>query len=139
MRQLEVRLQAAVLVGLSSATVEIAAQVGSDEEAIELMNDSPFGLTASIWTTDYAKAVEIGDRCARWHPRAACGVSHHHSLLLSIAFCSFPCPDFSSPLALVQDRDGDMVLQQVRLMASPITSRSYPLALRTWKLQENWA
>ena len=25
-------------------------QVASDEEAIKLMNDSPYGLTASIWT-----------------------------------------------------------------------------------------
>ena len=25
-------------------------QVASDEEAIRLMNDSPYGLTASIWT-----------------------------------------------------------------------------------------
>ena len=37
-------------------TVEVAArviksrQVVSDEEAIELMNDSPYGLTASVWT-----------------------------------------------------------------------------------------
>ena len=27
-------------------------KVRDDEEAIELMNDSPYGLTASIWTTD---------------------------------------------------------------------------------------
>ncbi|GJJ09484.1 hypothetical protein Clacol_003707 [Clathrus columnatus] len=26
-------------------------KVSSDDEAIELMNDSPYGLTASIWTT----------------------------------------------------------------------------------------
>lgn len=25
-------------------------QVSSDEEAIRLMNDSPYGLTASVWT-----------------------------------------------------------------------------------------
>ena len=25
-------------------------QVSSDEEAIKLMNDSPYGLTASVWT-----------------------------------------------------------------------------------------
>ena len=37
-------------------TVEVAArviksrQVVSDEEAIKLMNDSPYGLTASVWT-----------------------------------------------------------------------------------------
>lgn len=32
------------------------------EEGIALVNDSPFGLTASIWTSDEAKAVEIGDK-----------------------------------------------------------------------------
>lgn len=37
-------------------------KVASDEQAIELMNDSPFGLTASIWTADEEAAVRIGDR-----------------------------------------------------------------------------
>jgi len=37
-------------------------KVRSDDEAITLMNDSEFGLTASIWTTDEAAAVSIGDR-----------------------------------------------------------------------------
>ena len=37
-------------------------KVQSDDEAIALMNDSDFGLTASIWTTDEAAAVSIGDR-----------------------------------------------------------------------------
>ncbi len=35
-------------------------KVSGDEEAISLMNDSPFGLTASIWTSDAAAAREIG-------------------------------------------------------------------------------
>jgi acyl-CoA reductase-like NAD-dependent aldehyde dehydrogenase len=34
----------------------------SDEEAIRMMNDSPYGLTASIWTEDPEKAVFIGDK-----------------------------------------------------------------------------
>ena len=34
----------------------------SDDRAIELMNDSPFGLTASVWTTDEEAAIRIGDR-----------------------------------------------------------------------------
>lgn len=34
--------------------------VKDDAEAIRLMNDSPYGLTASIWTTDYDTAAEIG-------------------------------------------------------------------------------
>jgi acyl-CoA reductase-like NAD-dependent aldehyde dehydrogenase len=36
--------------------------VESDEQAIQLMNDSRYGLTASIWTTDPEAAVRIGDR-----------------------------------------------------------------------------
>jgi acyl-CoA reductase-like NAD-dependent aldehyde dehydrogenase len=36
--------------------------VESDEQAIELMNDSRYGLTASIWTTDRDAALAIGDR-----------------------------------------------------------------------------
>jgi acyl-CoA reductase-like NAD-dependent aldehyde dehydrogenase len=35
--------------------------VRDDAEAIELMNDSPFGLTASIWTRDEARAAKVGD------------------------------------------------------------------------------
>lgn len=37
-------------------------KVSSDEEAISLMNDSDFGLTASIWTRDEDAALAIGDR-----------------------------------------------------------------------------
>ena len=37
-------------------------KVRNDEEAIALMNDSPYGLTASIWTGDTDRAVAIGDR-----------------------------------------------------------------------------
>jgi acyl-CoA reductase-like NAD-dependent aldehyde dehydrogenase len=36
--------------------------VSSDEEAIALMNDSEFGLTASLWTADVARAQAVGDR-----------------------------------------------------------------------------
>lgn len=35
-------------------------KVSGDEEAIALMNDSQFGLTASIWTADTDRADEIG-------------------------------------------------------------------------------
>ena len=37
-------------------------KVSSDEEAISLMNDSDFGLTASLWTNDIDAAAEIGRR-----------------------------------------------------------------------------
>jgi acyl-CoA reductase-like NAD-dependent aldehyde dehydrogenase len=37
-------------------------KVASDEEAIGLMNDSEFGLTAAIWTSDAEAALAIGDR-----------------------------------------------------------------------------
>jgi acyl-CoA reductase-like NAD-dependent aldehyde dehydrogenase len=36
--------------------------VASDEQAIELMNDSRYGLTASIWTQDADAALRIGEQ-----------------------------------------------------------------------------
>ena len=36
-------------------------KVSSDAEAIRLMNDSEFGLTASIWTRDLDRAARVGD------------------------------------------------------------------------------
>jgi acyl-CoA reductase-like NAD-dependent aldehyde dehydrogenase len=37
-------------------------RVSSDAEAVALMNDSPFGLTAAIWTADEDAALAIGDQ-----------------------------------------------------------------------------
>ena len=37
-------------------------KVADDEEAITLMNDSPYGLTASVWTEDLDTAARIGAR-----------------------------------------------------------------------------
>jgi acyl-CoA reductase-like NAD-dependent aldehyde dehydrogenase len=36
--------------------------VASDEEAIRLMNDNAFGLTAAIWTSDEKAAIRIGEQ-----------------------------------------------------------------------------
>ncbi|MGH8254437.1 MAG: aldehyde dehydrogenase family protein [Steroidobacteraceae bacterium] len=38
------------------------AKVKSDAEAVALMNDSAFGLTAAVWTRDEAAALAIGDQ-----------------------------------------------------------------------------
>lgn len=37
-------------------------KVADDAEAIRLMNDSPYGLTASVWTQDYDTAAAIGQQ-----------------------------------------------------------------------------
>ncbi len=39
-------------------------KVATDDEAVALMNDSEFGLTASIWTSDETAALDIGERIA---------------------------------------------------------------------------
>ncbi len=36
--------------------------VESDDEALHWMNDSPYGLTASIWTDDIEAAIKLGDQ-----------------------------------------------------------------------------
>ena len=54
--------QMAVMTEESFGPVAGIMKVSGDDEAVTLMNDSAFGLTASIWTRDEAAAVEIGDR-----------------------------------------------------------------------------
>jgi acyl-CoA reductase-like NAD-dependent aldehyde dehydrogenase len=51
-----------VMVDESFGPVVGIMKVRSDEEAIGLMNDSPYGLTASIWTSNTQAAERIGDQ-----------------------------------------------------------------------------
>jgi acyl-CoA reductase-like NAD-dependent aldehyde dehydrogenase len=37
-------------------------RVGSDDEAVRWMNDSRYGLTASVWTSDEEAAIRIGEQ-----------------------------------------------------------------------------
>jgi acyl-CoA reductase-like NAD-dependent aldehyde dehydrogenase len=37
-------------------------KVGSDEEAVRLMNDSEYGLTAAVFTRDFDKGIELGQQ-----------------------------------------------------------------------------
>jgi acyl-CoA reductase-like NAD-dependent aldehyde dehydrogenase len=39
-------------------------KVANDEEAVKLMNDSAYGLTAAIWTADAEAAIQLGNRLA---------------------------------------------------------------------------
>jgi acyl-CoA reductase-like NAD-dependent aldehyde dehydrogenase len=51
-----------VMVEESFGPVVGIMKVGSDEEAVRLMNDSPYGLTAAIWTQDTDAAEALGER-----------------------------------------------------------------------------
>ena len=42
--------------------------VSDDDEAVGLMNDSRYGLTASIWTTDVDAAIRIGGQVETREP-----------------------------------------------------------------------
>lgn len=56
-------------------------KVGSDEEAILLMNDSEFGLTASIWTKDVSKGEELSEQV--------------EAGTVFVNRCDFPSPDLA--------------------------------------------
>jgi acyl-CoA reductase-like NAD-dependent aldehyde dehydrogenase len=60
----DVNHQMAVMREESFGPVVGIMKVADDEEAIELMNDSPYGLTAAIWTEDAGAAQHIGDEIA---------------------------------------------------------------------------
>jgi acyl-CoA reductase-like NAD-dependent aldehyde dehydrogenase len=51
-----------VMVEESFGPVVGIMRVSDDDEAVRLMNDSPYGLTASIWTRDDDAAAAIGAR-----------------------------------------------------------------------------
>ncbi len=51
-----------VMLEESFAPIVGIMKVASDEEAVALMNDSAYGLTAAVWTSDPEAAVRIGDR-----------------------------------------------------------------------------
>ncbi|KAL2018481.1 hypothetical protein VTK56DRAFT_766 [Thermocarpiscus australiensis] len=56
-------------------------KVKSDEEAVGLMNDSEFGLTASIWTKDTGKGYELSDAV--------------EAGTVFVNRCDFPSPDLA--------------------------------------------
>lgn len=58
----DVNHQMAVMREESFGPVVGIMKVRDDAEAIELMNDSPYGLTASIWTEDLDAAAKIGSK-----------------------------------------------------------------------------
>ena len=58
----DVNHQMAVMREESFGPVVGIMKVRDDAEAIELMNDSPYGLTASIWTEDLEAAAKIGSK-----------------------------------------------------------------------------
>jgi len=58
----EVNHQMSVMIEESFGPVVGIMAVSGDDEAVELMNDSAYGLTASIWTRDDGAAEEIGAR-----------------------------------------------------------------------------
>ncbi|EPS26437.1 hypothetical protein PDE_01374 [Penicillium oxalicum 114-2] len=56
-------------------------KVSSDEEAVALMNDSDYGLTASVWTKDIARGEEIIDQI--------------EAGTVFINRCDYPAPDLA--------------------------------------------
>ncbi|KAJ6104992.1 hypothetical protein N7486_003681 [Penicillium sp. IBT 16267x] len=56
-------------------------KVSSDDEAVQLMNDSDYGLTASVWTKDIAEGEELIDRI--------------EAGTVFINRCDYPAPDLA--------------------------------------------
>ncbi|KAJ1960023.1 hypothetical protein IWQ62_004387 [Dispira parvispora] len=51
-----------IMINETFGPVVCIMSVSTDEEAIRLMNDSQYGLTASIWTQDQTAALNLGDQ-----------------------------------------------------------------------------
>ena len=47
---------------VAAGSLDLGNLPADDEEAIALMNDCDYGLTASLWTTDSERAARIGRR-----------------------------------------------------------------------------
>lgn len=60
------------LVPVNILPAERSTQVESDEEAVKLMNDSPYGLTASIWT-NAAEHPESEEAFLKLEDQLECG------------------------------------------------------------------
>jgi acyl-CoA reductase-like NAD-dependent aldehyde dehydrogenase len=56
--------QMAVMTEESFGPVVGIMKVSGDDEAVQLMNDSAYGLTASVWTSDEQAAIRIGEQIA---------------------------------------------------------------------------
>lgn len=54
--------QMSVMIDESFGPVVGIMPVNDDEEAVSLMNDSPYGLTASFWTEDESAVKDLGNR-----------------------------------------------------------------------------
>jgi acyl-CoA reductase-like NAD-dependent aldehyde dehydrogenase len=64
-------------------------KVSSDEEAVALMNDSEYGLTASVWTRDIARGEEL--------------IAEIEAGTVFINRCDYPSPVCTSSLLLSED------------------------------------
>jgi acyl-CoA reductase-like NAD-dependent aldehyde dehydrogenase len=60
----DVNHQMSVMTEESFGPVVGIMKVSDDDEAVTLMNDSDYGLTAAIWTADEQAAQKIGDELA---------------------------------------------------------------------------